>query len=131
MRPGKPLIWGRLGATPVLGLPGNPVSALVCGVQFLLPALAVLCGLPAAAPRTIAVRTGAALPANDRRFDHLRATLAPGDDGVAVATPFAMQDSSMLATLARANALILRAPHAAPLLAGEMAAAIPLDALGI
>lgn len=131
MRPGKPLIWGRLGATPVLGLPGNPVSALVCGVQFLLPALAVLLGLPAAAPRSIAVRAGASLAANDRRFDHLRATLAPGEDGVPVATPFPMQDSSMLATLARADALILRAPHAAPLPAGEMAAAIPLGALGI
>jgi len=131
MRPGKPLIWGRLGATPVLGLPGNPVSALVCGVQFLLPALAVLRGLPPAAPRRIAVRAGAALTANDRRFDHLRATLAPGDDGVPVATPFAKQDSAMLATLARADALILRAPHAEALPAGAMVEAIPLDAIGI
>jgi len=131
MRPGKPLIWGRLGATPVLGLPGNPVSALVCGVQFLVPALAVLCGLPPASPRCVAVRAGAALAANDRRFDHLRATLAPGKDGIPVATPFAQQDSSMLATLARADALILRAPHAAPLPAGAMAEAIRLDALGI
>ena len=88
MRPGKPLIWGRLGRTPVLGLPGNPVSALVCGVQFLVPAIAVMSGLPAAPPPTMLVRTGAPLAENDRRFDHLRASLGTDADGRAVATPF-------------------------------------------
>ncbi len=131
MRPGKPLIWGRLGATPVLGLPGNPVSALVCGVQFLLPALAVLSGLPAAPPPTILVRTGAALPANDKRFDHLRSSLIPGSDGRLVATPFPLQDSSMLKTLARAEALILRQPFAPPLPVGAEVEAIALGPLGI
>ena len=81
MRPGKPLMFGRLGATPVLGLPGNPVSALVCAVLFLLPALDRLLGLPgdAAAPLAGAARR-APSRANDHRADHLRATLA-GDAG--------------------------------------------------
>lgn len=131
MRPGKPLIWGRLGATPVLGLPGNPVSALVCGVQFLLPALAVLSGRPAAPPPTIMIRAGTALAANDRRFDHLRSSLAPDSDGRLVATPFPLQDSSMLKTLARAEALILRAPFAPALAAGAEVEAIALGPLGI
>jgi molybdopterin molybdotransferase len=131
MRPGKPLIWGRLGRTPVLGLPGNPVSALVCAVQFLAPALAVLAGLPAAPPATMLVRAGAPLPANDRRFDHLRASLGADRDGRPVATPFPVQDSSMIATLARAEALILRPPHAPALPEGAEVEAIPLGQFGI
>lgn len=131
MRPGKPLIWGRLGPTPVLGLPGNPVSALVCSVLFLLPALERLSGLPGAAPRTIRALAGAALPANDRRFDHLRATLQPGPDGVPIATPFPVQDSSMMKTLARAEALILRAPDAPAVPAGAPVSVISLGDLGV
>jgi molybdopterin molybdotransferase len=131
MRPGKPLIWGRLGQTPVLGLPGNPVSALVCGVQFLVPGIEVLSGLPAAAPATLLVRAGAALPANDRRFDHLRASLGTDRDGRPVATPFPVQDSSMLATLARAEALVLRPPHAPALPEGAEVEAIVLGRFGI
>src|SRR5262249_36061257 len=72
MRPGKPLLFGRLGAVPVLGLPGNPVSALVCSILFLLPALHRLSGLPAAPPPTIQAVAGADLRANDHRADHLR-----------------------------------------------------------
>ncbi len=131
MRPGKPLIWGRLGTTPVLGLPGNPVSALVCGVVFLVPALQRLSGLPGEAPRTVQARAGTALPENDRRFDHLRARLESGADGGLVATPFPVQDSSMLKTLARAEALILRPPHAPALPEGAMLEVIPLGDLGI
>jgi molybdopterin molybdotransferase len=131
MRPGKPLIWGRLGQTPVLGLPGNPVSALVCGVLFLAPAIAVLSGLPAAAPPTRGAIAGAALPANDQRFDHLRAGLSTDAEGRLVATPFPVQDSSMLATLARAEALILRAPHAPALPAGGAVEVIALVELGV
>jgi molybdopterin molybdotransferase len=131
MRPGKPLIWGRLGRTPVLGLPGNPVSALVCAVQFLVPAIAVLSGLPGGAPPTILVRAGAPLAANDKRFDHLRSSLGTDRDGRPVATPFPVQDSSMLATLARAEALILRPPHAPPLPEGAEVEAIPLGQFGI
>ena len=126
MRPGKPLIWGRLGEVPLLGLPGNPVSALVCGVVFLLPALAVLGGLPAGATATRPATAGADLPANDQREDYLRCTW----DG-AVATPFTRQDSSMLKTLARADALLVRAPFAPPLAAGSPVRIIDLGALGI
>jgi molybdopterin molybdotransferase len=131
MRPGKPLIWGRLGRTPVLGLPGNPVSALICAVQFLVPGIAVMSGLPGGPPPTMLVRAGAPLAANDRRFDHLRASLGTDRDGRPVATPFPLQDSSMLATLARAEALILRPPHAPALAEGAEVEAIPLGQFGI
>jgi molybdopterin molybdotransferase len=130
MRPGKPLIWGRLGETPLLGLPGNPVSALICAVQFLLPALAVLQGLPAGAPPSRPARAGAELAANDKRFDHLRASLAE-EAGELVATPFPRQDSSMLATLARAEALILRDPFAPAVPRGGAVQVIRLAELGI
>jgi len=126
MRPGKPLIWGRLGETPMLGLPGNPVSALVCAVVFLLPAVAVMAGLPAAPTPSEAALAGADLAANDQREDYLRCTLA-GE----VATPFSRQDSSMLKTLARADALLIRAPHAAALPAGSPVRIIRLSALGV
>jgi molybdopterin molybdotransferase len=126
MRPGKPLIWGRLGETPMLGLPGNPVSALVCAVVFLLPSVSVMAGLPAAATPSEAALTGADLAANDQREDYLRCRL----DGE-VATPFSRQDSSMLKTLARADALLIRAPHAAALPAGSAVRIIRLSALGV
>jgi molybdopterin molybdotransferase len=131
MRPGKPLISGRLGRTPVLGLPGNPVSAIVCGVVFLVPAIARLSGLPGAPPPTRRVVTAVPLAANDRRADHLRATLSVDDAGRMLATPAAVQDSSMLATLARADALVLRAPHAPALPAGAEVEAIILGELGV
>jgi len=132
MRPGKPLIFGRLGHTPVLGLPGNPVSALVCGVIFLLPALARLSGLPGDPPPTRRAVAGADLAANDRRQDFLRARLDAGPESATpVATPFPVQDSSMLATLARADALILRAPHAPALPAGSPVEVIALHDLGL
>ena len=131
MRPGKPLMFGQLGTLPVLGLPGNPVSALVCAVLFLLPALARLSGLPGdAAPATRAV-LGAGLPANDHRADHLRARLAPGADGVPVATAFERQDSAMLRLLAGAVALILRPPHAPAAPAGATVQVIRLDSIGM
>ncbi len=131
MRPGKPLIWGKLGAMPVLGLPGNPVSALVCAVVFLLPALARMQGQPDDAPRTIRAVAGTDLPENDQRADHLRATLTPGAEGGWVATPASRQDSSMLAILASADGLILRAPFAPALPKGGVVDVIPLAALGV
>jgi molybdopterin molybdotransferase len=131
MRPGKPLIWGRLGRTPVLGLPGNPVSALVCAVVFLIPALGKLSGLPGAPAPTRRVISGVALVENDKRADHLRAILAVDAAGRMVATPAATQDSSMLATLARADALVLRAPYAPAVEAGAEVEAILLGELGV
>jgi molybdopterin molybdotransferase len=131
MRPGKPLIAGRVAGTPVLGLPGNPVSALICAALFLLPSLDVLGGLAAAAPRTERAVLGAGVPQNDVRTDHLRATLAIVAGGLLVATPFSRQDSGMLSLLARADALILRAPHAPPLKEGDEVEVIRLDTLGL
>lgn len=131
MRPGKPLIWGRLGQTPLLGLPGNPVSALVCGVVFLLPALRRLSGLPGEAPRAARARLGTALPENDRRFDFLRARLETTAESEIVALPFPVQDSSMMKTFARADALVLRPPHARPAEAGDTVEIIPLADLGV
>jgi molybdopterin molybdotransferase len=131
MRPGKPLVFGRLGPSPFLGLPGNPVSAIVCATLFLLPALARLSGLPAAAPPVVQGIAGTPLAANDARADHLRATLHTDEHGQLVATPFPVQDSAMLRRLAHADALILRAPHAPALPAGAPIAMIRLDTLGI
>ena len=131
MRPGKPLIFGRLGQTAVLGLPGNPVSALVCAVLFLVPALDRLQGLPGAAPPVSGARLGAALAVNDHRADHVRAMLADGADGIPVATAFTTQDSSMLQTLYRAHALILREPNAPSAAVGDLVSVIRLDILGL
>ncbi len=131
MRPGKPLLFGTLGPVAVLGLPGNPVSALVCAILFLLPALSRLCGLPAAPPPTVPAIAGAALRANDRRADHLRATITVDSRGRIVATPFPVQDSAMLRRLAMADALILRAPNAPALPEGSEVAIIRLDTLGL
>jgi molybdopterin molybdotransferase len=126
MRPGKPLMFGRIGETPVLGLPGNPVSSLVCALIFLRAALAAMLGM-ASAPPPINAALGRDLPANDRRQDYLRATLTSDGQGRSVATPFDRQDSSMLATLARANCLIVRPPGAPPARAGETVEVIELS----
>ena len=130
MRPGKPLMSGQLGDVAVLGLPGNPVSSLVCSVLFLLPALQVLLGGEAAGPAVTRARLGAAVRANDHRADHLRASLADGPGG-AVVTPFAVQDSAMLAALARADCLLLRAPHAPALGVGAEVEVVQLDGVGL
>ncbi len=131
MRPGRPLMHGALGAVPVLGLPGNPVSALVCAILFLIPAIARLNGLPAGPPPTTIASLGAPLAANDWRADHLRATLAIGADGKLSATAFGVQDSAMLRRLSLADALILRAPHAQAVPQGGDVEIIRLDSLGI
>ena len=131
MRPGKPLMFGQMGAVAMLGLPGNPVSSLVCAILFLVPAIAVLLGLPPAPPPATQARLGADLAANDHRADHLRATLSIAADGTLVAAPFPRQDSAMLRVMARADALVLRAPNAPALTAGAMVEIIRLDSLGI
>ena len=131
MRPGRPLMYGQLGPVPVLGLPGNPVSALVCAILFLVPALARLTGLPAGPPPTRTAVLGKALAANDWRADHLRATIAQGPDGQLSVTAFPVQDSAMLRRLASADALILRPAHAPALQEGAEVPIIRLDSLGI
>ena len=119
MRPGKPLMFGRLDRLLFLGLPGNPVSAIVCAHLFLRPLIRKLLGDPRAGMESAeTARLGRDLPENDERQDYLRATLA-FDGGALVATPFARQDSGMVATLAHADALVVRAPHAPPARAGD------------
>lgn len=132
MRPGKPLFHGRReGRAAVLGLPGNPVSAFVCGLLFLAPLLAALQGDAAFALPRARYRLGRDLPANDKREDHLRAALVTAPDGVVEALPAALQDSSMLRVLAEAEALVIRAPHAPAIARGAEVEAIPLRALGL
>jgi molybdopterin molybdotransferase len=132
MRPGKPLFHGRREHGPaVLGLPGNPVSAFVCGVLFLLPLLAALLGREGWALPIARHRLGRDLPANDRREDYLRARLVTAEDGVVEAIPAERQDSSMLRVLAEADALLIRAADAPALARGAEVEVIPLAALGV
>jgi len=118
MRPGRPLLHGRLGAMQVLGLPGNPVSSYVCAVLFLVPLIRRMSGRSDLAPPTESALLGVDLPENDERADYLRATLTPGAEGL-VATPFAVQDSSMMAPLAKANCFVVRDPYAPAAKAGS------------
>ncbi|MER8701852.1 gephyrin-like molybdotransferase Glp [Mesorhizobium sp. M1227] len=117
MRPGKPLMFGRLGDIRCIGLPGNPVASLVCTQLFLKPLLARLGGR-AFQQDIRRARLGAAMPANDLRQDYLRAVVID-DAGTLVATPFGIQDSSMLKMLADADGLIVRAPFAPAAAAGS------------
>jgi molybdopterin molybdotransferase len=110
LRPGRPLMHGRLGAMHVLGLPGNPVSAFVCAILFLVPLLRRLSGRGDTGPRIESAVLGRDLPQNDERADYMRATLTPRADGTLVATPVATQDSSMMAALANADCLLVREP---------------------
>jgi molybdopterin molybdotransferase len=128
MRPGKPLMFGRIGDTPMLGLPGNPVSSLVCAVIFLRPALDRLLGLSDAGLQFQPAILGANLPANDRREDFLRAELTIGADGRPIATPFSKQDSSMLSLLARAGCLVRRLPNAPAAKEGDSVEILPFEA---
>jgi molybdopterin molybdotransferase len=127
MRPGKPLMVGRYRDTPMMGLPGNPVSSLVCGLLFLKPAIERLLGLDAVAATPSRARLAVPLPANDRRQDYLRAMLARAADGTLEARPFPRQDSSMMSLLALSDCLVIRQPHAPAAAAGEMVEILPLD----
>jgi molybdopterin molybdotransferase len=118
LRPGRPLMHGHLGGMEVLGLPGNPVSAFVCGVLFLGPLLRRLAGRADLGPDTESAVLGCDLAANDERTDYMRAELAVRPDGTRVATPYRLQDSSMLAPLAKAGCLVIREPYAPPAAAG-------------
>lgn len=124
MRPGKPLMWGRLGDLPVLGLPGNPVSTIVCALIFLKPAIEKLSGLDPEATSLVEARLGADLPANDHRQDYLRSTLSQSS-GALTATPFSKQDSSMLSLLSKSDGLIVRPPKDPAKKAGEPVKVLP------
>jgi molybdopterin molybdotransferase len=112
LRPGRPLMHGRLDGMHVLGLPGNPVSAYVCAVLFFLPLLRRLAGRSDLTLPCETAVLGCALGANDERADYMRATLERRADGILVATPFRAQDSSLLVPLASADCLLIREPFA-------------------
>jgi molybdopterin molybdotransferase len=118
MRPGKPLIVGRYRGTPMVGLPGNPVSTLVCALLFLGPALTRLSGVAPSEEPPPTARLGAAVPKNDGRQDYLRSRLARAADGTLEVFPFEVQDSSMMRLLAAADCLVVRPPEAPALAAG-------------
>jgi molybdopterin molybdotransferase len=118
MRPGRPLMHGRLGATHVLGLPGNPVSSYVCAFLFLLPLIRRMSGRGDLMAPIESALLGCDLPANDEREDYLRATLTQGTEGE-VATPFPVQDSSMMAPLAKSDCLLIREAYAPAAIAGS------------
>jgi molybdopterin molybdotransferase len=119
LRPGRPVMHGRLGGMHVLGLPGNPVSSYVCALLFLSPLIRRLTGRIDVSPEPETALLGRDLPANDERSDYLRASLTAGPDGVPIATPLPVQDSSMMQSLAQAGCLVIRDPHAQPLKAGS------------
>jgi len=131
MRPGKPLIFGQLGRTAVLGLPGNPVSAGVTSMIFLRAAMAVMLGTEDGALGSRGALLGRDLKENDRRQDYLRATLAHDAEGNLVATPFDKQDSSMLALFAQADCLVIRPPHAPAAKTGDRVEIIPFQTGGL
>jgi molybdopterin molybdotransferase len=125
MRPGKPLVFGRLGAMAVLGLPGNPVSSFVCGMVFLRPLIGALLGRP----RDDGIRPavlGADMPANGVRTTYLRATLVEREDRLPEAVPLPQQDSSLIGVLVRADCLLIRPANAEPSAAGSNCSIIRL-----
>ena len=126
MRPGRPLMHGRLGAMHVLGLPGNPVSSYVCAFLFLIPLIRRMSGRrDLSAPIESAV-LGCDLAENDERADYLRSTLRENGDDL-VATPFAVQDSSMMVSLSQADCLVVREPYEAATKAGARCRIVKFD----
>ena len=131
MRPGKPLMFGNIETTCMLGLPGNPVSALVCATIFLRPAIHAMMGLRNQEATQQNAHLAAPLGENDEREDYLRATLSVDNDGMRHAMPLDKQDSSVFSGLARADCLIIRPPFAAPAKTGEIVRILPLAGGGL
>ena len=132
MRPGKPLMHGRLGPLRVLGLPGNPTSSVVCAILFLRPLLRALHGETSpGADLSLPARLAVDVPANGVRQDYMRAFLGHSDDGFLLATPVTNQDSSLVKTMARAESLIVRPPNASAAKAGDPCRVIPCDGIGV
>jgi molybdopterin molybdotransferase len=126
VRPGRPLMHGRLGGMHVLGLPGNPVSSYVCAFLFLVPLIRRMSGRADLTMPTESAVLGADLPENDERVDCLLATLRLGVEGE-IATAFPVQDSSMMAPLAQADCLIIREPYAPAAPAGSRCAIVKFE----
>lgn len=110
MRPGKPLIFGKFGSMPFLGLPGNPVSALVCALLYLKPMIFRLLGASELPWRFVSAKLAISLPENDQRQDYVRCHLQYSQSGEATAHPLSVQDSSMLGAFSSADGLIVRPP---------------------
>ena len=127
MRPGKPLMFGRIGELPVLGVPGNPVSALVCAMLFLRPALRKMLGMAEILAPFEAARLTVAMGQNDKREEYGRGRLERSPDGALMVTPFSSQDSAMQNLLAHADCLIRRAPHAPAAAPGDEVEVIRMD----
>jgi molybdopterin molybdotransferase len=119
LRPGKPMMHGRLGSLQVLGVPGNPVSSYVCSYLFLVPLIRKLSGRAEIEHRIERATLGRDLPENDEREDYLRAVLTCGPEGE-VAMPVTTQDSSLMAPLSRSGCLVIRKPHAPAATAGSV-----------
>jgi molybdopterin molybdotransferase len=127
MRPGKPLMFGHLGQTRILGLPGNPVSALVCARLFLVPLLLALLGQSVEASSPLKARTAVELEANGAREHYMRARQRRGEDGLPLVSPVRSQDSSLLSPLAEADCLLVRAAGAPAVPVGGLVSILPLD----
>jgi molybdopterin molybdotransferase len=108
MRPGKPLMFGRLDHTLVIGLPGNPVSSLICTRVFIVPLIRALLGQTGTGDRTLTAPLAVDLPANGPRQHYMRAITQESENGVRAVAPVRSQDSSLLSPLATADVLIVR-----------------------
>ena len=127
MRPGKPMLHGRLGSQRVLGLPGNPVSSLICTRVFIVPLVRALLGLPQEEAAAMRARLSEPVESNGPRQHYMRAVLERGPEGHPQVRLARSQDSSLLAPLAASNALIVRPPHAPALPAGSEVSVLLLD----
>ncbi|MBO43979.1 MAG: molybdopterin molybdenumtransferase MoeA [Rhodospirillaceae bacterium] len=128
MRPGKPLIFGNFDGTPMLGLPGNPVSSMVCAILFLRPAMQALLGIADQQTHMEEAILGAPLGQNGSREDYVRATMSQDENGARKVTPFPVQDSSMMVTLSQSDCFIVRPPNARPMTIDETVTILPMPA---
>ena len=129
MRPGKPLMFAARERARVLGLPGNPVSTMVCALLFLKPAIDKMLGQSGDLVGTQPARLAADVKQNDQREDYVRASATCDAEGSLVVEPHPVQDSSMLSVLAGANALLVRPPHDPARAKGEIVQIIDLARL--
>ena len=129
MRPGKPLMFAAKDRARVLGLPGNPVSTMVCALLFLKPAMDRMLGQPGDLVGTVPARLAVDIKMNDQREDYVRAALSRAADGALTVTPHPVQDSSMLSVLAEAGAFLVRPAHDPARQAGETVQVVDLAGL--
>ncbi|HTE35814.1 MAG TPA: molybdopterin-binding protein, partial [Reyranella sp.] len=129
MRPGKPLMFAAKDRARVLGLPGNPVSTMVCSLLFLKPAMERMTGQAGDLPGTVPARLAVDVKQNDQRQDYVRSLATHQPDGSLTVEPHKVQDSSMLSVLAWCNALMIRPPHDPAKKAGDTVQIVDLSVL--